>query len=89
VGKPKEEKPFNLQELKDKVKNEQKQNKQNQKEINNMNKKHIIVTIVLTLAFLTALATAFIYGVNYEKSVNNRVVSEAKSLVTITAEAKK
>lgn len=83
MGKKKEE-PFSLQDVKDKVKNDKKLNKQNQKEETNMNKKHIIVTIVLTLTFLASLAGMFVVGINYEKSVQNRVVSEAKSLVTIS-----
>lgn len=96
MGKPKEPKPFKLDDVKKEVAAKQEKTKlnekQNQKETNTMNKKHTIITIALTLAALAALGASFFYGMQFgisqEKAINGRVVSEAKSLVTIT-EAKK
>lgn len=92
MGKPKEE-PFNLQDIKDKVKNDQKQNKQNEKETTNMNKKHIIETIktILITVLITGIV-AFYYGFISGQENKSGIVSEAKSLITaatVTAEPKK
>jgi flagellar basal body-associated protein FliL len=89
VSKPKEPKPIDGKSIIEQAKNKVKTQKQNEKETNTMNKKHIIVTIILTLSFLSSLAGMFIVGINYEKGISNRVTNEAKSLVTLTAEAKK
>lgn len=52
------------------------------KEIETMNKKHIIITIALTLTLLAALVGMFALGISYERGINNRVNSEVKTFVS-------
>lgn len=64
--------------------------KSNKKENTQMSKnKTIILTVLTTLAILGTIATIFYYGAQYgisqERSFNNRLQSEAKSLTVNVA----
>lgn len=77
MGKPIDGKKL-LQDAKTKA-------KENNTKETNMNKKHIIITIVLTLTFLATLAGMFVLGISYEKGISNRVNNEVKAMVSAIA----
>lgn len=67
-------------------KNKVKQNKQKE---TNM-KKSIIITVIITLAFVAALAGSFIAGIKYQDGNDTKIHNEAKSLSQVaTVETKK
>lgn len=67
-----------VEQAKENVKNKNKQE-------NKSMKKPIIITVVLTLTFIASLAAMFVLGVNYNQSINDRVVTEAKALSQVAA----
>lgn len=93
MGKPKEDKESLGRKLINESKNKVNQNNiNNQKETTKMEKYKTLITVVITIVSIALLGVAFCHGVQYgishEQSVNGRVVTEAKSLVTL-AEPKK
>jgi hypothetical protein len=55
-------------------------NKVNNKKENTEMKKPIIVTVVVTLVTVAALAGMFLLGAGYNQSINDRIHTEAKTL---------
>lgn len=44
-------------------------------------KKTIVLTVLTTLVAVTSLGSMFVLGINYERGINDRVKSEAKTLL--------
>lgn len=60
---------------------EAKQEVKTQKKEENKMKKSIILTVVITLSAVFTLGGMFLLGMNYQKSINDQVKSEAATIV--------
>lgn len=78
MPKKKEDEPFSIKEFK-------KEHKQKEKEMKNIKENQTvrtILTVFLTLLGIAVIATAFVGGMNYQKSINSEVSSQVKDVVS-------